>query len=153
MKFLKRIMILAIAVAMAFSFAACGGEEKSENSAPVKENSPAESTEPAEKTAAQKYVDEHGEELEAAVKEDDSTIDCEVAAEGNNVVITMKASQLDGLTEEEKTQLQQIYDMMKDSLKEQLAVYFEEMDGIDSMILQYCDSKGSKVVELNFELE
>ena len=176
MKLLKKLGILVVVVTMVLSFAACGDSEKTENSAEepsatetapeeksteAKEEAPAETkeekkaeTEPsAEKTAAEKYVEEKGEALETKLKAGSSDTDCEVKAEGNNVVIVVKATQFDSVTETEKFQYQQIYDAMKDTFRAELIPDESEFEGIAAVVYRLCDSKGGKVVELNFEIK
>ncbi len=177
MKLLKKLGILAVVVTMVLSFAACGDSEKTENSAEepsatetapeeksteAKEEAPAETkeekkaeTEPsAEKTAAEKYVEEKGEALETRVKKNSPDTECEVKAEGNNVVVIVKTAQCDGLTDIEKNQYQQLYEeVVKDTFRAELIPDESEFKGIAAVVYRLCDSKGGKVVELNFEIK
>jgi len=154
MKNLKKLLMLAIAVVMALSFVACSdekGETTIKEPSEVTENTVPEKPE-SEKTEAEKFVEEKGEQTENQIKENEESLDCKVTAEDNKLVVSVLTAEVDGLSDSDKAMFQQVYDAMKDQLKETVFALVGETEGVDAVVYRICNSNGDTVAELEYEV-
>ncbi len=143
MKTMKKLGVLALALVMVLSFAACGKKEGSAGG---------QSLEAKQSPAVVKYVEENGANIEKSIEEGaDGEINCEVKAIGNKIVINMKSIAFDGLTSEQKSILQDTYDSMKDELKETVAAEVGDIEGLEAVIYEICESDGTVIASVNLE--
>lgn len=138
MKTLKKLGALALVIVMALSFAACSKDEGSAGG----QSSP----------AVVKYVEENGATIEQGIEQGaGGEIDCEVTARGNKIVITMKSAAFDGLTSEQKSLLQDTYDSMKGDLKAMVANDVGNLEGLEAVIYEVCESNGTVIASVNIK--
>lgn len=150
MKTLKKLGILALVLVMALSFAACSKDEASDKTS---EGTPTPAPVVTEKTEVEKYVDSYGKVLVEAFEigfEEGGSMTCEseILGRGNDIILTTRVVELDGLTAEQKQMMQEYFDSMNDTFKESFRAVTQEIPSLENFIIDFCEDDGDKIANI-----
>lgn len=140
---MKRLVLLALAIVMALSFAACSKDEGKGGAAVA----------PAGKTEVEKYVDQYGDVLVDAFESGfegsgEMTCDSEIEGKGNDIVMVTRVNELDGLSSEEKQMMQEVFDSMNAELKAGFDGVEKELPSLENFIIDFCESDGDVIANI-----
>ena len=136
---LKKLLALVLVLSMAFCFAACDDEKKTENSTP---NSAEEQI--------QAYIDSQQEDIDAAIEA--------IKAQGEDVKVYAKDSALvyeykinQDIPESSIADFEASVEDTRSELESSAKEVFDECEAVEEVVYIYYDVDGTKLCELTIE--
>lgn len=154
---MKKVFALLLALTMLLSLAACGGDKKDSGSnagAFEPQQTQPQQTEP--KSPVELYVEENKEALLASMEESFSgssgmTCTSDLHVEGNGIIIDLNINELDDLTEDEKQEVQSLYDAMGSMYYEVLTECRTEIPELEFITMNIREVDGDLIAALQID--
>ena len=143
-------------LALAFALAACGGTDVEEPivEEPIVQEEPVVTDDPQLLAFIDTYGTEFVEGFETSFsKSSGMSCECTLEADKTELICTCLITGLNDVPDSAKTQLQEIYDGMKDDLKTGFQPIKDQVPTLTAVTFMICEEDGDLLAEINLEME
>ena len=106
-------------------------------------------------TEVEAFISEYGDLLKAGFEEgfSESGLTCKttVAGKGNDIIIETRIDYIDGLTEKDKAELQEEFNLGKEDLKAEFEGAKEDIPSLEKIIFRVCEEDGDLIATIEIE--